>query len=528
LALAACVLLDAARGEEFTFHARSRVERPPGSGRFVPVERTVRLDPKATALIVCDMWDRHWCPSATARVREMAPRMNAALEAARRRGALIIHAPSGTMDFYKNTPQRRRAQAAPPYQAKTPLRGWAGWDPGREPPLPIDDSDGGCDDPSPPKPRSVWRRQIDLIRIAPDDAISDSGSEIFGLLQSRGIRHVILMGVHLNMCVLGRPFGIRRMVLQGMDVYLMRDLTDTMYNPRRRPYISHFAGTDLMVEHVERHWCPSVTSADLLGGRPFRFQADRRPRIVFVIGENEYRTWETLPAFARRVLAWRGLRADYATSSPDPNDFHWTNWQALARADLVWLSVRRRAAPPQMLRLLRAHLEAGRPLIGIRTASHAFAPRGAAPARAKEQGLAVWEKFDPEVLGGNYHGHYKPGPTLRVTPAPRAAQSPVLKGVDLADAKAFGSLYKTSPLAKDAAPLLYGAVSGRPAEPVAWTRLYGPNRARVFYTSLGHPDDFRERWFRHLLLNAVCWALDKPPPPEYIETPWPEKVPAAP
>ena len=90
MALAACVLLDAARGEEFTFHARSRVERPPGSGRFVPVERTVRLDPKATALIVCDMWDRHWCPSATARVREMAPRMNAALEAARRRGVVVI------------------------------------------------------------------------------------------------------------------------------------------------------------------------------------------------------------------------------------------------------------------------------------------------------------------------------------------------------------------------------------------------------------------------------------------------------
>jgi len=372
LALAACVLLDAARGEEFTFHARSRVERPPGSGRFVPVERTVRLDPKATALIVCDMWDRHWCPSATARVREMAPRMNAALEAARRRGALIIHAPSGTMDFYKNTPQRRRAQAAPPYQAKTPLRGWAGWDPGREPPLPIDDSDGGCDDPSPPKPRSVWRRQM--------------------------------------------------MVLQGMDVYLMRDLTDTMYNPRRRPYISHFAGTDLMVEHVERHWCPSVTSADLLGGRPFRFQADRRPRIVFVIGENEYRTWETLPAFARRVLAWRGLRADYATSSPDPNDFHWTNWQALARADLVWLSVRRRAAPPQMLRLLRAHLEAGRPLIGIRTASHAFAPRGAAPARAKEQGLAVWEKFDPtrQALWPKTPRRSSTGPS----PAGRPSRSP--------------------------------------------------------------------------------------------------------
>ena len=53
------------------------------------------------------------------------------------------------------------------------------------------------------------------------------------------------------MCVLGRPFGIRQMTDLGKNVALMRDMTDTMYNPEKRPMVDHFAGTDLVVEHVE-------------------------------------------------------------------------------------------------------------------------------------------------------------------------------------------------------------------------------------------------------------------------------------
>jgi hypothetical protein len=75
------------------------------------------------------------------------------------------------------------------------------------------------------------------------------------------------------MCVLGRPFGIRQMVTQGKNVALMRDMTDTMYNPEKRPQVSHFAGTDLMISHVERHWCPSFLSSDITGKPLFRFAA---------------------------------------------------------------------------------------------------------------------------------------------------------------------------------------------------------------------------------------------------------------
>ena len=82
------------------------------------------------------------------------------------------------------------------------------------------------------------------------------------------------MGVHLNMCVLGRPFAIRQLVRLGLRVVLVRDLTDTMYCSKMKPFVNHHTGTDLVVAHVENHWCPTITSADLTGRAPFRFSDD--------------------------------------------------------------------------------------------------------------------------------------------------------------------------------------------------------------------------------------------------------------
>jgi hypothetical protein len=82
------------------------------------------------------------------------------------------------------------------------------------------------------------------------------------------------------MCVLGRPFAIRQMVRLGKNVALMRDMTDTMYNPERPPGVSHFEGTDLMVAHVEKYWCPSFTSSDITGKPPFRFKEDARASVT--------------------------------------------------------------------------------------------------------------------------------------------------------------------------------------------------------------------------------------------------------
>jgi hypothetical protein len=130
----------------------------------------------------------------------------------------------------------------------------------------------GCDCAEKCVIRDAWKRQIDSIEIMPEDAITDNAQEIWNLFAERKIENVILCGVHLNMCVLGRPFGIRQMTYFGKNVALMRDLTDTMYNPERPPGVSHFAGTELVVEHVEKFWCPSFTSHDITGHAAFRFR----------------------------------------------------------------------------------------------------------------------------------------------------------------------------------------------------------------------------------------------------------------
>ena len=250
-----------------------------------PSDTTLRWDPRETAVVVVDMWDDHWCKGAAKRVVELAKAMDPVLRSARERGMFILHAPSSTVAFYKDHPARKRAQAAPFAKSPAPITsdlrwgtGWCWPDKPREPDLPIDDSDMGCDCATPCAIREAWTRQIDLLHVDPArDAISDDGQETWNLLKERGIENVIVMGVHLNMCVLGRPTAIRQLVRHGLRVVLVRDLTDSMYNHRKKPEVVHHAGTDLVVEHVERWWCPSILSASLTGGLPFRFSDDPRP-----------------------------------------------------------------------------------------------------------------------------------------------------------------------------------------------------------------------------------------------------------
>ncbi len=260
-------------GESLQLHTRRRVETSRGSGVYHVVEETRSCEARKTAIVICDMWDHHWCKGASSRVAEMAPRLNEVAHEARKRGVLIIHAPSGTMKFYEGMQERALAQMAPAVTPKVPLLNWCKLDSEREAQLPIDDSDGGCDDVPRCEPGSPWRRQIETIEIKPEDAITDS-AEAYYLFEQRGIENVIVMGVHLNMCVLGRPFAIRQMLNQGKNVLLMRDLTDTMYNSRMRPFVSHFAGTDMMIEHVEKYLCPTITSMDFGAPGTFRFRED--------------------------------------------------------------------------------------------------------------------------------------------------------------------------------------------------------------------------------------------------------------
>lgn len=244
-------------------------------------EEKQQWDPARTAIIITDMWDRHWCESATARVGELAPLMNEVVSKARGRGVTIIHAPSGTMDYYGAYPQRQKAGELPFHAAPEgfAIDNWCYLDPEMEEALPIDDTDGGCDKPcangEPCKEHTAWSKQIDVLDIHEEDYITDQGQEVYNLITEHGIDNIIVMGVHTNMCILGRPFAIRQLSNLGKNVVLMRDMTDSMYNPESEPYVSHFKGTELVVEHIEKFWAPTVLSSDITGGSAFVFSENR-------------------------------------------------------------------------------------------------------------------------------------------------------------------------------------------------------------------------------------------------------------
>ena len=258
-------LLAAAEPSTISFVAQSRPEK---EGKRAIVEADTQWEAQETALIIIDLWDTHTCKSAAKRTAELAPTVNELAVRVRKAGGLVIHAPSDTMAFYEGSAARKLAQGAAKIEPPTPHKGWRYLDAAKEGKLPIDDSDGGCDCgvkcEQAKNGKWPWTRQHAAVEIIEGDAVSDKGPEIFNLLAGRKIKNIIICGVHLNMCVLGRPFGIRQLTEWKFNIILVRDLTDTMYNPKLPPMVSHDKGTQLMIEHVEKFWCPTATSAALL------------------------------------------------------------------------------------------------------------------------------------------------------------------------------------------------------------------------------------------------------------------------
>jgi nicotinamidase-related amidase len=191
--------------------------------------------------------------------------MNQVISASRSLGVMIIHAPSDTMKYYEGTPQRLRMERAPMASSPAPILTRCPRASTEERNFPIDDTAGGCDDPilknwTGPYP---WTREHPALDVVGFDGVSDNGQEIYNFCKQEGIANVALMGVHTNICILNRAFGIRQMTQLGFQVVLVRDLTDAMYDPRTRPFVSHARGTELVIEHIESRWCPSIMSDDL-------------------------------------------------------------------------------------------------------------------------------------------------------------------------------------------------------------------------------------------------------------------------
>lgn len=252
---------------KFEFHSQKLGTEDLKTSIWMPNLFTETIPTNKIAICICDMWDEHWCLGATQRVAKLAIQMNKIIKIARAKGIQIIHAPSETLKYYKESPARQRLII----ENKKEYAHWKKQLQAHKAPkfsLPIDDSDGGSDtgrfDLHKPNTQ-VWNRQISTIEIDESiDGISDDGTEIYAFLKKKGIEFYFIMGVHTNMCIINRTFGIRMMKAAGLKVALVRDLTDAMYNPAKKPYVSHEAGTALVCDFIEKFYCPSIKSSDFM------------------------------------------------------------------------------------------------------------------------------------------------------------------------------------------------------------------------------------------------------------------------
>jgi type 1 glutamine amidotransferase len=235
----------------------------------------------------------------------------------------------------------------------------------------------------------------------------------------------------------------------------------------------------------------------------FAAESGRAPHVFFIIGETEYGTSETLPAFAKKELEPRGIRSTFSIL-PSATDEEFPNFDGLRDADLLFVSVRRHAPPKAQMDAIRAWVTAGKPVVGIRTATHAFGKR-------KGETEGAWETFDMDVFGGHYDNHYGREAKTFAKIVPAAAAHPVLTGISDAEFAVPSHLYKYPTLAPTATRLITARMEGRPeVEPVAWINVVDQRRA--FYTSMGAAEDFAVPQFRRLLLNGILWALGRPVP----------------
>lgn len=231
-----------------------------------------------------------------------------------------------------------------------------------------------------------------------------------------------------------------------------------------------------------------------------------QPHILFLINEEplNYEAHKTIPPFADRLSSEYGYQTTVIEAEGEVPGLQFPDLDnALSEADLLVVFVRRASLPASQLAAIKSYLEEGKPIVGIRTANHAFSVRsedGEIP-----DGYKDWPEFVPEILGQENRGYGSVEDGTAVAVAPGADDHPVLDGFDPVQWQSTGNLYLIRLLDTEATTLLSGMADEK-VNPVAYTRMAG--ESKVFYTSLGYPDDFKEDRYRNLLINGMRWALD--------------------
>lgn len=206
-------------------------------------------------------------------------------------------------------------------------------------------------------------------------------------------------------------------------------------------------------------------------------------RLCMLSGSFEYDSEESLNIFQDYIIKEHGVDSTLLVYGSEDDTL---SLEPIEETDVLLVFTRRLNTEGEELERFQNYCVQGKPIVGVRTASHAF---------------QNWLAFDKELLGGNYQGHYGAGPTVQVELAENAQEHPILRGIVPFDS--HGSLYKNTPIASDAHLLLTGRTDEH-SEPVAWTCQR--EGGRVFYTSLGHQQDFREPMFLKMLANGVLWS----------------------
>jgi type 1 glutamine amidotransferase len=232
-------------------------------------------------------------------------------------------------------------------------------------------------------------------------------------------------------------------------------------------------------------------------------------KILFLVNDepDNYEAARTIPRFAEDLQERRGHRCTVIQGVLPLEKLHFPGLEALEQSDLLVVFFRRSALTSEQLGLIHRHLAAGKPLVGIRTANHAFSVKNE-PAAGHEK----WWEFVPEVLGCDNRGYGKTEDGVDVKAVPEQAGHPILEGVAPLAWHSQGPLYLVKPLVDEKATvLLLGSGPMSADEPIAWARSAG--KSRVFYTSLGYPTDFELPQYRRLLQNGIEWSLGRLPDP---------------
>jgi Trehalose utilisation len=226
--------------------------------------------------------------------------------------------------------------------------------------------------------------------------------------------------------------------------------------------------------------------------------------IVFLVSNpkdtNSYESARTIPPFAEMLKKDHGYQTTVLVAEFPESKSRFPNFEAVAKADLLVIFCRRLGLPPEQLMTIKNHINAGKPVVAIKTANHGFAVRG-----EFVPGYFPWYEFVADVLGAENRG-YATSATKGTAARVVARDHPVVRGLP-ATWQSQNNVYLTTPLLDRRATVLLEAPAEGRVEPIAWVRMAG--ESRVFYTCMGHPTDFDDPQphFRTLLLNGIRWAL---------------------